>query len=390
MTTISFPAVAPSTSERPSDVAQEQAERLVLVPLDQIDVPEEWREIDERRVCELANSIGELGLLQPIGLWLRETGRYGLVFGRHRMLAVQQLGWTAIQARVLPTESEEHRQVMTDIENLCRVALAPAAELLAFKRWHAWYVKRNPDSVKHASQRNKEQAEARREGKEPSPSAERFDRKAAEVTGKDASTIRRKLSIASAIGEEALQKLTSLNVSGTDLKKLAAIEDEDIRKKAIALAVLGTLVDEAIRDITAPPGERVEHTETRSIPIDRPPLAEREEKDLTHEEWLERYCKDVIKRIRDPRQYMADAILYRRIHDARMEFRNRTKQALAQSKQIKPGPFAYALMRIVNVDHPATWLVCGPCQGTGYVQKGLPCPHCKTNGYSLTTISVRR
>lgn len=58
------------------------------VPLDEIIVPEGRRQVNEAKVAVLAESITEIGLLQPVGL----TSDYHLVYGAHRLAAYRRLG----------------------------------------------------------------------------------------------------------------------------------------------------------------------------------------------------------------------------------------------------------------------------------------------------------
>lgn len=59
----------------------------------------------EEGIDDLAESIKRFGLLHPISVF-REDGKYVLVAGQRRLLAVKQLGWDEIPARVLSTRPE--------------------------------------------------------------------------------------------------------------------------------------------------------------------------------------------------------------------------------------------------------------------------------------------
>jgi len=88
------------------------------IPITSIRVENRMRPLDDAKVAELAASIAELGLLQPIGV--RPDGT--LVYGYHRLEACKQLGWTEIPAVVV--DGDDLRAELAEIdENLIRSEL---------------------------------------------------------------------------------------------------------------------------------------------------------------------------------------------------------------------------------------------------------------------------
>lgn len=98
------------------------------VKLDQIDRPKDIArlEINESEIKELADSIKERGLLQPIGVTPR-SGRFMIVYGDRRYLAHKMLNMPDILCRI---EEIEDLQVIIDraMENVQRVNLTPFEE----------------------------------------------------------------------------------------------------------------------------------------------------------------------------------------------------------------------------------------------------------------------
>lgn len=98
------------------------------IKLDQIDRPKEVArmEIDEGELKELAQSIQERGLMQPIGVTPR-AGRFMVVYGDRRYLAHKMLNKKDILCRV---EDIKDLQVVIDraMENVQRVNLTPFEE----------------------------------------------------------------------------------------------------------------------------------------------------------------------------------------------------------------------------------------------------------------------
>ena len=98
---------------------------FVNIPIDLIDEPDEpdRMDIDEAGLAELANSIQALGLLQPISVVPKGNGRYELVAGHRRLLAVKRLGWTEVPAHILDARERVHEARFA--ENIIREDLSP-------------------------------------------------------------------------------------------------------------------------------------------------------------------------------------------------------------------------------------------------------------------------
>jgi ParB/RepB/Spo0J family partition protein len=107
------------------------------LPVDLIDEPHTPSriDIDEAGIHELAASIATQGLLEPIGVKpAGDSGRFRLVYGHRRLLAVRTLGRFDIAALILPeTVSEEAAR---QHENNQRVQLTPVEEARELRRWH--------------------------------------------------------------------------------------------------------------------------------------------------------------------------------------------------------------------------------------------------------------
>jgi len=102
--------------------------QIELIPMEKIDRPVKIsREtIDPERVRELAESIREVGLLEPVIL-RRVNGRFETVAGDRRYLAHKLLGLKEIKAIVKDLDDRD-TVVIRGIENLQRVNLRPSEE----------------------------------------------------------------------------------------------------------------------------------------------------------------------------------------------------------------------------------------------------------------------
>jgi ParB/RepB/Spo0J family partition protein len=89
--------------------------------------------INAEQLGELADSIAAEGLLQPIGLRGPSTdGRYEIVWGHRRFLAVSLLRWNTIEARIFPPDYDPLLAAVA--ENEMRVDLTPMEQAHAVKK----------------------------------------------------------------------------------------------------------------------------------------------------------------------------------------------------------------------------------------------------------------
>ena len=88
---------------------------------------------DPHALKELAHSIKEQGLIQPIVVSQKQNGDFIIIAGERRWRAVQQLGWNRIPVIVKSDEGKrEKRTVLALVENLQRQDLNPIEEAQAF------------------------------------------------------------------------------------------------------------------------------------------------------------------------------------------------------------------------------------------------------------------
>ncbi len=90
------------------------------------------REFHEAELEELAQSIQENGLLQPLLVRTRAGGKYELVAGERRLRAVKRLGWAEVPALVRDLD-DRTVLVFALVENLQREALSPIEEAEGYR-----------------------------------------------------------------------------------------------------------------------------------------------------------------------------------------------------------------------------------------------------------------
>lgn len=125
-------AAAPGETPGPAPVAGAYFQEI---DVDLIDPnPRQPREIfDADTLAELAMSIEEVGLLQPVVVRAKEAGRFELIMGERRLRASKMAGLKKIPAIVRNTQDDEMlREAL--IENLQREQLNPLEEAAAYRQ----------------------------------------------------------------------------------------------------------------------------------------------------------------------------------------------------------------------------------------------------------------
>ena len=109
-------------------MAKVSKDKIAEVDLALIDEPKAMArmDIDLEAVAELAQSISEIGLLQPIVL-RGDGGRYEIIAGHRRFLAHKKLGLATVKA-IIKTMSDQDAIIARATENLARVDLTPLEE----------------------------------------------------------------------------------------------------------------------------------------------------------------------------------------------------------------------------------------------------------------------
>jgi ParB family chromosome partitioning protein len=117
----------PEASPGPADAADE-------VPIDRLEPnPVQPRTVlDPARLAELAASIEESGIVQPI-LVRRKGGRYQIIAGERRWRAAQKLGLATVPVTIRDVPDDRLLELAL-VENIQREELSPLEEALAFQR----------------------------------------------------------------------------------------------------------------------------------------------------------------------------------------------------------------------------------------------------------------
>ena len=107
---------------------------LLLVPIEKIyrDEQQPRKEFDEEKISELAQSIKENGLIQPLILSMRDNDTYTIVAGERRWRASQEANLKIIPSLLLPEDLDKDE--ISLIENIQREDLKISEEAQAYQR----------------------------------------------------------------------------------------------------------------------------------------------------------------------------------------------------------------------------------------------------------------
>lgn len=115
--------------------ASETKNQVVEIPVVAI-VPNQYQPrkvFDQTEIQELAQTISEHGLLQPIVVREFRPGEYEIIAGERRFRAVKLLEWEKIPA-IVEKMSDAESASLALIENLQRAQLSPVEEAQAYKQ----------------------------------------------------------------------------------------------------------------------------------------------------------------------------------------------------------------------------------------------------------------
>lgn len=130
------------------------------IAIDLIEPGQRLRATDPAQVQAIAESIGDVGQLNPITVYARKTFRsgqwvdgFGLVAGAHRLEACQRLGLVEIDAHLVEL-SDLQRQIAECDENLVAPSLTPADRARFMRRRKEAYEALHPEAKAGAIRAN--------------------------------------------------------------------------------------------------------------------------------------------------------------------------------------------------------------------------------------------
>ena len=137
----------------------------MMVPVGHISTMGRLRKADTKQVAVIANSVKEVGLLNPITVVPariyfngQQIDGYQLVAGLHRLEACKSIGWMEIPATVL--DLDEQRRILAECdENLCGTVLTATERAMFTARRKDAYEALHPEA-RHGGDRSKQDAKS--------------------------------------------------------------------------------------------------------------------------------------------------------------------------------------------------------------------------------------
>ena len=182
------------------------------IPIFQINVNDGRREADQDAVQDLANSITELGLINPITV----DQDYTLIAGLHRLEAAKQLGWREIECNVTSLDGLLAELAEID-ENVVRKGLSAIEYNDLLLRRKEIYETLHPE-IKHGGDRKSEKIKIAKCNLDPPKS---FIEDTAEKLGVHPTTVARQIQTAKNLTSETKDIIRE---SGTKITKKDALK----------------------------------------------------------------------------------------------------------------------------------------------------------------------
>lgn len=197
---------------------------MVSIRLDLINTSGRLRAADADQVAALAESMREVGLINPVTVWKTKiiadniaVDGYGLVAGLHRIEAATALGWDEIEAHVVDLPDLK-RQLAECDENLCGTKLSPAARARFTQRRKDIYIAIHPET-RHGGDR----ASCQVGDLKP----ERFTADTAKKTGQSERAVQRDASRGERVSEDVLTQIAGTKLdTGKTLDELALVSKD--------------------------------------------------------------------------------------------------------------------------------------------------------------------
>jgi len=128
---------------------------MQAIPIEQIRHRQDARHRDESALNALAESMGEIGLINPIRVRPVGAGLFEVVAGSHRLQAAELLEWPTISAFVA-SDDDLHAELAMIDENLVRAELSAVERAEQTARRKAIYLELHPETT-HGGDRKPDQ-----------------------------------------------------------------------------------------------------------------------------------------------------------------------------------------------------------------------------------------
>jgi len=210
------------------------------IRIDQIDASGRLRPVDPARAAQLAASIDQIGLQQPIVV--RRAGEgFKLTAGAHRLEAMRLRGVTELQvgSEVLIRDAGSDEAELAEIdENIVRGDLNAFYRALFFAKRRDAYERMNATMGRGGDRKSRKFNELTNSETLGFEISDRFTKDAAERVGLSEEAVRLALQIGDALTPEIIEALKDTRVAGNQSELLALVaEKSSPRRLDIAKAI---------------------------------------------------------------------------------------------------------------------------------------------------------
>lgn len=215
------------------------------IPISKISINPGRREADPTYISDLAKSISDVGLLNPITVDSSHT----LIAGLHRLEAAKQLNWEEIECTVCDIDRVRAELAEID-ENVIRWNLSSTEVSNLLARRKKLYETLHPETIARNHHGHVNNHKSSSDNVSPEPKVKSFVEDTAEKLGVSTRTIERRLWLAEHLAPGAANILREMKKqpSRSEFMKLARLEP-DQQAEVAALFASGSIqsVDEYLR-----------------------------------------------------------------------------------------------------------------------------------------------
>ena len=200
------------------------------IPIDEITIRPGRREPVPGVIMDLAESMAEVGLLNPVTV----SADHVLIAGLHRLKAAKSLGWTEIECHVCDLEGPQMELAEVD-ENCVRTNMTTLERAEVMRQRKALYESLHPETragIAQAAGANKAKGVSRNS----QPRVKSFLDDTAEKLGIHRSTVARLVQIAENLTPEAKDILRNTKASNGTLLAISRMKPEEQAEASILLA----------------------------------------------------------------------------------------------------------------------------------------------------------
>ena len=200
-----------------------------MIPIKRISAHPEARKVDVGAVKALADSIAEIGFINPLRVrQLRDA--WQVIAGGHRLAAARMLGFENVPCLVVDDDDLHAELAMID-ENLCRNDLSPSERAEATARRKEIYIELHRKTKRGATLKRGDQLPSRQVGE---TGAERFSAATAKATNLSERVIQRDVERAEKIVPDVLDKIAGTPLdTGVYLDRMKATPPEQQRARVL-------------------------------------------------------------------------------------------------------------------------------------------------------------